>query len=733
MEFNPNQQKAVDKIDGPVLVLAGAGSGKTRVLTGRIAKIVNERHAYPHEVLAITFTNKAAKEMKERIENIIGDMCNDMWVLTFHAMCSRILRRSINKLDKGYSSNFVIYDEADAVSVIKQVQKELDIDTTFITPKSAKYCISDAKNKILSPEDYLKHIGDDLRNKKICQIYKRYEELMNKNNALDFDDLLIKTLELFVDDPNTLAYYQNKFKYIHVDEYQDTNSAQYNLVKLLCMKHQNICVVGDDDQGIYSWRGADISNILNFEKDYPKTEVIKLEQNYRSTGNILKCANEVIKNNPNRKDKALWTQKDSGSKIKYYNGETEKSEAFFIVSEILKLKVKYSYDDVAVLYRTNSQSQVIENTLVNKGIPYKMYSGTKFYDRREIKDVVAYLRILINPLDDVSLSRVINVPKRAIGKTTVDRLIEGAVEKGTSFFEIIQDTQALSQLVPRAASKIKNFLDIINDIKEYKYTDLVDYVSYIIAQTGLEAMYKDSKSDDALIRIANMGELLSAIKRYEQEVDEPSLTDFLENVALTTELDSMDENTQTVTLMTIHGSKGLEFPIVFIAGMEEGLFPHFRSFEDEDQLEEERRLCYVAMTRAKEFLCLSRAKSRTIFGQQKYLSPSRFLDEVPRDLVNDVSPKKPAPKQSSYSGTGFDISSYSANTTSKATKPTKNNKNNKEKFLKGDTVYHSAFGKGIVLAESGKHPNRILTIAFESGGAKELSEKFAPLSSKQGE
>ncbi|MEX1376909.1 MAG: UvrD-helicase domain-containing protein [Eubacteriales bacterium] len=737
MQFNPDQQKAVDTIDGAVLVLAGAGSGKTRVLTGRIAKIIEEKHAYPFQILAITFTNKAAKEMKERIEKLVGDMCNDIWVLTFHAMCSRILRRNIHELNKGYTSNFVIYDDSDSVSVIKQAQKELDIDTSVMNPKTVRWYISDAKNKMLSPEEYLNHLGGNFRDEIVTKIYKKYEELMNKNNALDFDDLLIKTLELFVSKENILSYYQEKFKYIHVDEYQDTNVAQYHLVNLLAKKHGNIFVVGDDDQGIYSWRGADIKNILNFENDYPDAVVIKLEQNYRSTANILDCANSVIKNNPNRKEKKLWTQKDEGSKIKMFTAENEKSEALFIVTEIQKLQLKYTYDDIAVLYRTNSQSQVLENTLVNKGIPYKMYSGTKFYDRKEVKDVVAYLRILVNPMDDVSLARIINVPKRSLGKTTVDRLLEHALQQGISLYDVIGNEKIVNNLVPRAADKIKKFYNLIEEMKSYEYKDLSEYISYVIATTGLEKMYRELKTDDAVTRLENIGEIISAVKRYEQEAEDATLSSFLENVALTTELDSMTENMHSVTLMTIHGSKGLEFPVVFLAGMEESIFPHFRSFDDEDQMEEERRLCYVAMTRAKEYLCMSRAKTRMLFGQQKYLGASRFLSEAPEELINDVSPEPETKKINSYTFGDTKISgnlSIPVGITIGHGKPkNKETKGAKERFEKGDTVYHKTFGKGMIISATGTYPNRNLTIAFKSGGAKELSEKFAPLSRNQGD
>ena len=732
MQFNENQQKAVDKIDGPVLVLAGAGSGKTRVLTGRIAKIIEEGHAYPYQILAITFTNKAAKEMKDRIENLVGDACNDMWVLTFHSMCSRILRKNIQELNKGYNRNFVIYDEADSISVIKQCFKELDIDSSIITPKTVKWYISDAKNKMLNSDEYLLHLGGDFRDKIIVRLFKKYEELMNKNNALDFDDLLTKTLELFVSRPNVLNFYQDKFKYIHVDEYQDTNTAQYNIVKLLSLKHGNIFVVGDDDQGIYSWRGADIKNILSFEDDYPATVVIKLEQNYRSTANILDCANMVIKNNPKRKEKKLWTQKDAGSGIKLYTADTEKSEASFIVDEIQKLKIQYSYDDIAILYRTNSQSQVIENTLVNRGIPYKMYSGTKFYDRKEVKDVIAYLRLIVNPQDDVSLERIINVPKRAIGKTTVDRLLSVANQQGIALYDVISDNELTGQLVQRASVRIKEFAELIEDLKKYEYKDLVDYVTFVINHTGLQKMYRDQNTDEALIRLENIGELVSAVKRYEQETENATLSSFLENVSLTTELDSMTEGMNSVTLMTIHGSKGLEFPVVFLAGMEESIFPHFRSFDDPEQLFEERRLCYVAMTRAKEFLCLTRAKNRTIFGQTKYLGPSRFLAETPDELINDVSPQPATKKVKSYSF-GDTYISGNISVGVPPIKKTDDTTKGKSKFQKGDTVYHKAFGEGIVIAEDGVYPNRNLTIAFKSGGAKELSEKYAPLAKNSGE
>ena len=732
MQFNADQLKAVNQIDGAVLVLAGAGSGKTRVLTGRIAKIIEEGHAYPFQILAITFTNKAAREMKVRIENLVGDACNDMWVLTFHSMCSRILRRNIQELNQGYTSNFVIYDDADSVSLLKQCQKELDIDTSVITPRTVKWYISDAKNKLLSPDEYLNYLGGSFRDKIIIKMYKKYEELMSKNNALDFDDLLTKTLELFTVKPNILSFYQEKFKYIHVDEYQDTNAAQYNLVKYMALKHGNIFVVGDDDQGIYSWRGADIKNILTFEDDYPDAAVIKLEQNYRSTSNILGCANEVIKNNPKRKEKKLWTEKDAGSRIKLYTAETEKHEAAFIVNEIQKLLLQYTYDDIAILYRTNSQSQVIENTLVNKGIPYKMYSGTKFYDRKEVKDVIAYLRILVNPLDDVSLNRIINVPKRAIGKTTVDRLLEYAIQSDLALYDVIKDENIVNQLAPRASARIKEFIELIEKIRDYEYDNLVEYVTYVISESGLQKMYRELNTEEAAIRLENIGELVSAVKRYEEESEENTLSSFLENVSLTTELDSMTENMKSVTLMTIHGSKGLEFPVVFLAGMEESIFPHFRSFDDDEQMYEERRLCYVAMTRAKDYLCLTRAKSRTIFGQSKYCGPSRFLSETPPELINEVNPDNHIKKIKSYNFGDTKITGNLSVGVSNIKKTSKG-KSDKERFEKGDKVFHKSFGAGLIIKTTGTYPNRNLTIAFKSGGAKELSEKYAPLTRNAGE
>ena len=732
MNFNKDQQKAVDQIDGPVLVLAGAGSGKTRVLTGRIAKIIEEGYAYPYEILAITFTNKAAKEMKDRIQKLVGDACHDMWVFTFHSMCSRILRKNIQELNKGYNRNFVIYDEADSVSVVKQCYKELDIDTSVINPRTLKWYISDAKNKMLTPDEYLNHLGGNFRDKIIVKVFKKYEELMNKNNALDFDDLLTKTLELFAEKPMVLAYFQNKFKYIHVDEYQDTNKAQYNLVKMLALKHENIFVVGDDDQGIYSWRGADIKNILTFEDDYPDAVVIKLEQNYRSTSNILDCANTVIKNNPKRKAKNLWTVKEPGSRIKLYTADNEKLEASFIVDEIQKLKIQYSYDDVAILYRTNSQSQVIENTLVNRGVPYKMYSGTKFYDRKEVKDVVAYLRLLVNPLDDVSLERIINVPKRAIGKTTVDKLISEANYRGIGLYEAIFSQTIVANTVPRAEAKIKEFTTLMEELKNYQSDNLVDYVTFVVNHTGLQKMYKELNTDEALMRLENVGELVSAVKRYEQETEDATLSSFLENVALTTELDSMTEGLNSVTLMTIHGSKGLEFPVVFLAGMEESIFPHFRSFDDPEQMFEERRLCYVAITRAKEFLCLTRSKNRTVFGQSKYLGPSRFLSETPEELINDVSPNKHTTKIKSYSF-GDTYISGNLSVGIEHIKKKEDSEKGPERLEKGDKVLHKTFGEGMVIASSGTYPNRNLTIAFQSGGAKELSEKYAPLKKISGE
>jgi len=735
-QFNPQQQRALEAIDGAVLVLAGAGSGKTRVLTGRIAKIIEENHAYPFQILAITFTNKAAKEMKDRIESLVGDACNDMWVLTFHAMCSRILRRNVQELGKGYNSHFVIYDDSDSMSIIKQVQKDLNIDTNVVNPRTARWYISDAKNKMQTPDEYLKFLGGGFRDKIIVNIFKKYEEIMNKNNALDFDDLLIKTLELFAAKPNILAYYQDKFKYIHVDEYQDTNVAQYTLVNLLAGKHKNLFVVGDDDQGIYSWRGADIGNILSFEDDYPDAVVVKLEQNYRSTSNILDCANSVIKNNPKRKEKKLWTEKDAGSRIKFFTAENERIEAAFIADEIQKLLIQYTYDDIAVLYRTNAQSQIIENTMVNRAIPYKMYGGTKFYDRKEVKDVVAYLRLLVNPLDDVSLNRIINVPKRSIGKTTTDKLNEYAMDNSIGLYDLISDKALTESIVGKASARIASFVELIEELKAYKYDDLVDYILHIIDRSGIQQMYREQGTDEAAVRLENIGELVSAVKRYEQEADDATLESFLENVALTTELDYMTDDMKSVTLMTIHGSKGLEFPVVFLAGMDESIFPHFRTFDDDEQMYEERRLCYVAMTRAKDYLCMTRAKNRTVFGQPKYFGPSRFLAETPEELINDVSPETHTKKVKNIS---INNTRFSGNLSIGVSHIKKSDdkavaaEGKKDRFEKGDSVYHDAFGQGMVIAVSGTYPNRNLTIAFKSGGAKELAEKYAPLRKPSGE
>jgi len=724
IKLNNMQQKAVEQIQGPLLILAGAGSGKTRTLTERIACIIKSGVARPYEILAITFTNKAAAEMRARISGALGDTADDMWIMTFHAACTRILRRNIESWNKGYTSHFTIYDDDDSMSLIKNIMKEMNISDKYYTPRGVRYHIGMAKNNLQDPDEYCISIGADFRAKKIAEIYTQYEQKMRAANALDFDDLLLVTLRLFVDCPQVLDYYRSRFKFISVDEYQDTNKTQYELVKLLASGYRNLCVVGDDDQSIYGWRGADINNILDFEKDFEEAQVIRLEQNYRSTSNILDAANAVIDNNKKRKKKQLWTERGEGDPVHLYRANTDREEAQFIVNEIISLASQYSYSDFAVLYRTNAQSRTVEDALMRSGIPYRMYGGLRFYDRKEIKDVIAYIRLVNNPSDDVALARIINVPKRGIGDTTVERLAGCAASRGESLFKVMNDTALVESEVSRAASKIRAFIDKMNEMGQIPRDDLTEYIRLVMEKSGLVEMYEQENTDEAEGRLENMGELLSAVRQYTQENENASIEDFLENVALVSDLDLMEDRGRPVTLMTMHASKGLEFPVVFLCGAEEGLFPHSRAFDNEDDMEEERRLCYVAMTRAMDRLYITHSISRMMYGNMQYNMPSRFIHETPKSLVLDRSPKPAASEPVSIPGrSSFNFSEYLKSSAQKnSTKPTQS-----VDFSIGDRVEHSKFGKGMIVNITGTEPKRVFAVAFEGQGVKELAEQYAPL------
>jgi DNA helicase-2/ATP-dependent DNA helicase PcrA len=636
-KLNPEQKDAVLHTDGPLLILAGAGSGKTRVLTFRIAYMIEEKGINPWNILAITFTNKAAQEMKERVGQLIGST-QDMWISTFHAACARILRRDIERLD-GYKSNFVIFDTKDQESVVKDCLKELNLNEKNFPFKAVSATISNAKNLLEDPARFAQKNSSDLRARKMSDIYALYQKKLKKNNALDFDDILFKAVELLANNPDILAYYQNKFKYIMIDEYQDTNYCQYRLVSLLAKEHHNLCVVGDDDQSIYSWRGADIGNILNFEKDFPAAKVIKLEQNYRSTQTILDAANSVIKNNFGRKSKKLWTENETGGSILFYNAMDEWGEANFISSEIKQYQEAYGkkLNEFAVLYRTNAQSRVIEESFMTHGIPYRIIGGFKFYDRKEVKDVIHYLRLIQNPDEDVSLKRIINIPKRGIGNTTLEAIQNYARQSDDSLFGALLSIDDIAGISKKALSNIKEFVKLISELMAAaEVRKPSEVLKELLDKSGyLDSLQKEG-DEDSLSRAENIRELLSATLEYESKNPEANLQQFLEQMALMSDIDNLETEAEAVVLMTLHSAKGLEFPIVFMSGMEEGVFPSQRSYFEEHQMEEERRLMYVGITRARETLYLTAAFERTIFGSTTYNIVSQFIKEIPKDLIIKV-------------------------------------------------------------------------------------------------
>ncbi|MFC4779483.1 DNA helicase PcrA [Paenibacillus sp. GCM10023252] len=641
-KLNPPQQEAVRATDGPLLIMAGAGSGKTRVLTHRIAYLIEKKRVAPWSILAITFTNKASREMKDRVSTLVGPSGEDIWVSTFHSMCVRILRRDIDRI--GFTSNFSILDSADQLSVIRNCMKDMNIDTKKFEPKAVQASISGAKNELISPERYEEKIGDYFQGI-VAKVFTMYQKRLMSNNSLDFDDLIMMTIKLFKDVPEVLEFYQNKFRYIHVDEYQDTNRAQYMLCNMLADKHHNICVVGDSDQSIYRWRGADITNILNFEEDYPEARTIMLEQNYRSTANILNAANAVIKLNSGRKPKKLWTQQGEGDMISLYQADSEHDEGYYVTGEIRKnVNGGRKFAHHAILYRTNAQSRVIEEILIKSDIPYQIVGGIKFYDRKEIKDLLAYLRLVSNPDDDISLQRVINVPKRGIGDTTMGKLAEEAARRGVSIYRVLGQMDAL-EISGRTRAALAEFRDMIDNL-----TRMVDYLSVTeltekmleLSQYKMELQRENTLESKA--RMENIDEFLSVTMDFEKRNEDKTLVAFLTDLALIADIDSMDKKDEddtpkdAVVLMTMHSAKGLEFPVVFIIGMEESIFPHSRALMDNDELEEERRLAYVGITRAEERLYLTCARMRTIFGRTSANMPSRFLEEIPESVKQAAAP-----------------------------------------------------------------------------------------------
>lgn len=707
--------------------MAGAGSGKTRVLTHRIAYLMAEKHVAPWNILAITFTNKAAREMKERVESILGPGADDIWISTFHSMCVRILRRDIDRI--GINRNFSILDTADQLSVIKGILKERNLDPKKFDPRSILGTISSAKNELTEPEEFSKAAGG-YYDQVVSDVYADYQKKLLKNQSLDFDDLIMTTIKLFDRVPEVLEFYQRKFQYIHVDEYQDTNRAQYMLVKQLAERFQNLCVVGDSDQSIYRWRGADITNILSFEKDYPNASVILLEQNYRSTKRILRAANEVIKNNSNRKPKNLWTENDEGIKISYYRGDNEFGEGQFVAGKIHQLHStgKRKLSDIAILYRTNAQSRVIEETLLKAGLNYNIVGGTKFYDRKEIKDILAYLRLVSNPDDDISFTRIVNVPKRGVGATSLEKIASYAAINGLSFFQAIQQVDFIG-VSAKAANALDSFRQMIENLTNMQdYLSITELTEEILDKTEYREMLKAEKSIEAQSRLENIDEFLSVTKNFEQKSEDKTLVAFLTDLALIADIDQLDQKEEesggkdAITLMTLHAAKGLEFPVVFLMGLEEGVFPHSRSLMEEAEMEEERRLAYVGITRAEQELYLTNAKMRTLFGRTNMNPESRFIAEIPDDLLENLNEKKEtratsARKMQPRRGPVSRPVSYA----SKTGGDTLN-------WAVGDKAGHKKWGTGTVVSVKGEGEGTELDIAFPSPvGVKRLLAAFAPI------
>lgn len=737
--LNEPQQRAVACLQGPLLIVAGAGSGKTRVLTFRIANLL-EHGVPPYRILAITFTNKAAREMRERVDALIGDAAQDVWLSTFHSFCARFLRMELEHYGR-YAKNFVIYDAADSKGLIRECLKELNIDEKHTAPGAVQAHISDAKNRLLDVAAFTAQATDFFA-EQVAKIYALYQSKLQENNALDFDDLLMLTVELLTKNEELRAKYQKKFQYILVDEYQDTNGAQYAITKLLAAEHRNICVVGDADQSIYGWRGADMRNIMNFEKDYPEATVILLEQNYRSTKNILAAANAVIENNLTRKKKELWTDNPTGDRITIYEGATEKNEASYIVREVERLHTMFhvKYGDIAVLYRTNAQSRNIEEAFYATGVPYAMVGSVRFYDRREIKDIIAYLRVIYNPRDTLSLLRIINVPRRGLGPTSIARMMETAEEYRISLFEVITDAQLLS-MIPKLSAKVKLALEefaamVFTFMGQLGTRPIHEIVEDVIETSGYAAALEEEKKEDNRDRLENLREFISVAKNFDDGAaeGENGLADFLAQIALISDVDQTEQSDGTVTLMTFHAAKGLEFPAVFMAGMEEGLFPHSRTLLDDTEIEEERRTCYVGITRAERRLYLTYARQRTIYGRTEMSRPSRFLAEIPEELVEH--------KEAAFFG-GTDLRAPSNIWGERSTRTERKRympppqhtaadgsvirPDVSAAFQAGDAVRHSKWGDGRIVAISGSGEDAELSIAFPGEGIKKFVQKYAPI------
>lgn len=752
--LNEPQREAVLHTDGPLLILAGAGSGKTRVLTHRIAYLIDERGVNPWNILAITFTNKAAEEMRQRVDSLVSFGAESIWVSTFHSACVRILRRFIDRL--GYDNRFTIYDTDDQKTLMKEVCRKVDIDTKVYKERNLLAAVSSAKNEMILPDEFELNAGGDFGQLKIAKVYREYEAQLKANNALDFDDLLVKTVQLLETQPDVLEYYQERFRYIMVDEYQDTNTVQFRLVRLLAGKYRNLCVVGDDDQSIYKFRGANIRNILDFEHEFPDAHVVRLEQNYRSTGNILNAANGVIRNNRNRKEKTLWTDNGDGEKIQLRQFDTAFDEAEYIAEDIKKeVQEGASYNDSAVLYRTNAQSRLFEEKFIAMNIPYKIVGGINFYARREIKDLLAYLKTVDNGQDDLAVRRIINVPKRGIGLTTINRIQESADERGIGFYEALLAPDLIPG-VGRSASKLDSFAALIEYFKgQTEKESITDLLREIIEKTGYVESLEAEDKVEAESRIENIDELVNKAAAYEEDCqdrgEEASLSGFLEEVALVADIDSLDEDQDYVVLMTLHSAKGLEFPHVYLAGMEDGLFPSYMTItsDDNEDLEEERRLCYVGITRAEEKLTLTCARRRMVRGETQFNKMSRFIKEIPMELIDTGNRKieegTQIPVQNTYShakeafrarpfASQFSASQSSGKTTGKQPFSSLQKgsqilagKSGSLSYQVGDRVRHTKFGEGIVLEIKEGGRDYEVTVEFDSAGVRKMFAMFARL------
>ena len=762
--LNDKQYEAVVTTEGPCLVIAGAGSGKTKVLTHKIAYLIGEKQVSPWNILAITFTNKAANEMKERITNLVGDVAQNIWMGTFHSICVRILRKFIDRL--GFDTSFIIFDTSDQKTLIKACIKSIGLDDKMFTDKSVLSEISNAKNEMLEPDAYEMRANGDFRKEKIAEVYKMYQKRLKENNAIDFDDIINYTIKILLNNADILEYYTNKFQYVLVDEYQDTNKAQFTLVTMLASKYGNITVVGDNDQGIYSFRGADISNILNFERDFPGTKIIKLEQNYRCTGNILKAANSVIKNNEVKYKKQLWTENEIGALPKVYSADNEYDEGTYIANEIehLRREEYYKYSDFAILYRMNTQSRAIEEILRREQIPYKIVGGLKFYERKEIKDIISYLRLIQNTSDNLSLKRIINEPKRGIGKTSLDKIEQISEETGTSMYDIIKEAEQYG--LNRIFLNSREFINCIEELRGKKdELKLSELIKETLKKTGYTKALENENTIEAENRIENLNEFLTVAIEFEEESADNQLSDFLEGITLSSDLDNMEETEESVTLMTLHSAKGLEFPVVFLVGMEEGIFPGYKSISEPQDLEEERRLCYVGITRAKENLYLTCSKQRTIFGSTSCNPVSRFLKEIPSNLLDGYeeafgddskssNSKSSIFGDSKYSWTygsknNGNIKTYKIDTKETAASASSastgfafrsaesflnslNKKTNEasvdlSQYKTGVRIFHKKFGKGVISNVEPENDDLKVDIQFDKVGHKRLMAKFANL------